>query len=135
MTKTANKPALKKGDVVYWVTVGDNEAGVAEYWVPQVRIESWGKRQGTAVYTNEERYALRRFYTDNAVMLRTKEEVEAYCAERGIARSEQTKARLLVITQDWIEEYSSKAKPEIVAKAQRELEAIKRPASFTIKYT
>jgi len=137
------KSRFKKGDEVYRVSFWSEEAdGKCIFWAEKVVLQSWGKRQGTAVNHKDGELCRHRFYNHPVEhFLRVRGErqvalrivapavfrsafmVEAFAAAVGPMESASAIARNIWIESDWLANHQHRAKPaiDIVENARRKL--------------
>lgn len=86
MTNANNKSIWTKGDTAYWVTMSllSEENYTVRAYITPVRIESWGKKQGTFYRLDRNDMAKTSIQTESAQVFRTVEDAKEYI-DSGVA--------------------------------------------------
>jgi hypothetical protein len=110
---------FKKGDEVWVFAIHSNPS--TEISVRHVKLESLGKRQGTALTTDGE-FMKHRIYTDGGrYLFATFAEALAAVKEHALEVAAESITRLLAIHREWLDERRFTAKQNVVERAEREL--------------
>ena len=123
-TTTNRQRQFKKGDAVYsYEMSGDKEAGRVLVCAQSLTLTSMGKRQGTAVYQSGGRELKRRIYPQTQLVA-SLEDVKARAMAEYREYSKEVVRRRLNCANEWLANWSDRAKPEVVASQQAERKAL-----------
>ena len=118
----ANNPKLKKGDRAYIISIsyggrgtGDPERYNGHVLAHEVEIQSYGKKQGTAVDVNNGQYTKTQISVGWDIIRRTWEDVEALVAELTplmIAEGEESISEDIASCEKWAIDYAVEGSPK-----------------------
>jgi len=116
---------FKKGMTAYEVNTWgrDKDTQKVTVSIRKLQIQSFGKKQGTAVSEERGEFIQHLLYPNNTILAHNIEDAREMAAEVGLDESERSIASALRNNRDWIAECSSRPnrKPEIIANVEKRI--------------
>jgi hypothetical protein len=117
----SDNTAFNKGDIAYHVTVSsrDRESGKITIRIRRLRIESFGKKKGTA--TEEGTFLKRNLCPEYDILSGSMEDAWRMAEELGLYESARHIAASIRSDKHWLAAYAKTAKPEIATRVKDRL--------------
>ncbi len=122
----SDNSGFKKGMTAYRVSVWgvDRATGHTKVAIRKLEIQSFGKKQGTAISLENGEFIKRHLRPDITILAHTMEDARQMAEELGLYESGMRIASSLDCKREWLRDYSGRWNAEAVKMAEEEIDVL-----------